>query len=242
MIQDMHSHTYYSFCGLDKPEAVIEGMVSGGIKLMGICDHNYGIVLQRQIPNIDRATYLADYQRALSAYLDHMRLLQEKYRDQIEIKCGIEIATSGGTIPELIDISQFDYCLVEHIDWKETVVKDLFAFAERCGCEKVGIAHTDLAAFLNQKGMDKLSYFSEMAKRNIFWELNVNYDSVHGFREHGYVKNFFADEALQEVIRKSGVELSVGFDGHRIREYAPERVITCCEKLKELNLPLVFER
>ena len=43
MIQDLHSHTYYSFCGGDKPEEIAEAAIAGGIELLGITDHNYGI-------------------------------------------------------------------------------------------------------------------------------------------------------------------------------------------------------
>ena len=43
MIQDLHSHTYYSFCGADTPEEVVEAAINGGIELLGITDHNYGL-------------------------------------------------------------------------------------------------------------------------------------------------------------------------------------------------------
>jgi len=43
MIQDLHSHTYYSFCGIDKPEAIVEAAIAGGIELFGITDHVYGV-------------------------------------------------------------------------------------------------------------------------------------------------------------------------------------------------------
>ncbi len=39
MIQDLHSHTYYSYCGKDSPEAVIKNAIANGIELMGISDH-----------------------------------------------------------------------------------------------------------------------------------------------------------------------------------------------------------
>ena len=38
MIQDLHSHTYYSFCGADTPEAVVEAAIQGGIEMIGITD------------------------------------------------------------------------------------------------------------------------------------------------------------------------------------------------------------
>ena len=43
MIQDLHSHTYYSFCGKDAPEEIVEAAIAGGIELFGICDHNHGV-------------------------------------------------------------------------------------------------------------------------------------------------------------------------------------------------------
>lgn len=45
MIQDLHSHTYYSFCGNDSPEKVIEVAIAGNIEMLGITDHNCGIGL-----------------------------------------------------------------------------------------------------------------------------------------------------------------------------------------------------
>lgn len=43
MIQDLHSHTRYSNCGRDEPALVVEAAIQGGIELLGISDHNYGI-------------------------------------------------------------------------------------------------------------------------------------------------------------------------------------------------------
>ena len=45
MIRDLHSHTYYSYCGKDSPEAVIRNAIKNGIELMGISDHYYGVVM-----------------------------------------------------------------------------------------------------------------------------------------------------------------------------------------------------
>lgn len=47
MIQDLHAHTYYSFCGKDAPETIVEAAIAGGIRLFGITDHNYGIGFSR---------------------------------------------------------------------------------------------------------------------------------------------------------------------------------------------------
>ena len=178
-----------------------------------------------------------------NAYLQHMRLLSEHYRDRITLLCGIEVATcdvKGVRLPKEIDISGFDYCLIEHIDTPTTEVDDLFAFRKRCGTPRAGIAHTDLFSYFAQKGFDPLAFFTRMAEEKIFWEMNVNYDSIHAYREHAYVIDFFADEEKQKIVKQSGVEISVGFDGHRLKDYAPDRVKNACKRLEELGIPMPF--
>ena len=62
--------------------------------------------------------------------------------------------------------------------------------------------------------------------------MNVNYDSIHSFREHPYVKEFLENKEQQKIIRNAGVMLSVGFDGHKVEDYLPERVTDMCKKLE----------
>lgn len=248
MIQDLHSHTYYSFCGRDKPEEIIEAAIAGGIELFGITDHAYGVGHGRtEVYSAakDGVTF-SDYGKTLVRYYDHISLLKYKYADKIKILGGIEINTQqsipNAALPRGVDVSFFDYCLIESLDCEDSLTEgDIFSFAKRCGCAETGIAHTDLFAHIARLGADPLDYFKRMADMNIFWEMNVSYDSIHNYREHEYVKRFLSDETQQDIIRKSGVRLSVGFDGHRVEDYRPDRVITCCEILKTLGLPLVFD-
>ena len=58
-----------------------------------------------------------------------------------------------------------------------------------------------------------------MAQHNIFWEMNVTYDSIHGYREHPYVQDFMKDKDKQQIIKDAGVYISVGFDSHRCEDY-----------------------
>ncbi len=243
MIQDLHSHTYYSFCGKDKPEEVIRTAIEGGIELLGITDHNYGVAFHRDGTFFrDEQARIVDYQRALRSYCDYIRLLADKYKDQIRVLAGIEVATQNYPyllLPSEVSLAGFDYCLIEHISDGNTIVSDLFAYAKSLDCPRCGIAHTDLPAYARKMGYDLPEFFSRMAEQGIFWELNVNYDSIHNYREHAYVKEFLEDEALQDIVRKSGVQLSVGFDGHRLEDYLPERVADCCRRLEELEIPMV---
>ncbi len=246
MIQDLHAHTYYSFCSQDRPEAVIERAIAEGIDQLGICDHNYGVACGRTEFCWDKGTRLsADYGKTLVRYYDHMRLLKEKYAKRITLLCGIEICTLQGkddyALPYGADVSFFDFALVENLDDPTSITQgDIFSFAKRCGCP-VGIAHTDLFAYIARIGEEPNRYFRKMAEHGIFWELNVNYDSLHGFRSHDYVTEFFKNKQRQEIVRRSGVKLSVGFDSHSIKEYKSQRVKTACQMLKTMGIPLAFE-
>lgn len=246
MIQDLHSHTYYSFCSEDHPEDVVKAAIDGKIEVLGINDHNYGIAHGRTSVLFSKDKDLfSDYVKTLLRYRDHIDLVAQKYADKIRVLKGVELCTSAVgerfPFPTENDISFFDYALIEHLDVADSVMKgDLFSYAKNINCT-LGVAHTDIFGFCKNNSIDPLEYFSQMAERGIFWEMNVNYDSIHRYHEHEYVKKFFTDEKQQEIIKKSGVKLSVGFDGHRVHDYCPERIINACKKINELKIPLVFE-
>ncbi len=246
MIQDLHAHTYYSFCSEDKPEKVVETAILGGIQQLGFCDHNYGVGCARTDFCYDKGARLdADYGKTLVRYYDHMNLVKEKYRNKINILCGIEICTlksrDSYALPLNTDVSFFDFCLIENLDSPFSITDgDLFAYAKRCKCP-TGVAHTDLFSFIKSRGEDPYRYFRRMAEDGIFWEMNVNYDSLHSFKSHDYVTEFFKNKEQQEIVRKSGVRLSVGFDSHIAREYKATKVQTACKLIKDMGIHLVFE-
>lgn len=246
MIQDLHAHTYYSFCSSDTPEAVVEAAVRGGVKQLGFCDHNYGVGCARTDFCWNQGTRLhSDYEKTLVRYYDHMNTIRDKYKNKIRIFCGIEICTldceHSYALPTGADVSFFDFCLVENLDDHRSITGgDIFSFAKRCGC-LTGIAHTDLFAFIKARGDDPYRYFRRMAQEGIFWELNVNYDSLHSFKSHDYVTEFLKNKEQQDIVRRSGVRLSVGFDSHIAKEYKPERIKATCAALQKAGLHLVFE-
>lgn len=222
MIMDIHSHTYYSNCGRDDPHETIQAAIDGGIELFGISDHNYGIGDRKK------------------EYFDLLTALQAEYSGKIRILRGIELATVNNLwLRDDEDISYFDYCLVELIDHPDSSVgTDIFRYAERCGC-KTGIAHTDLISFAKKLGKDPTDFLKAFAAHNIFWEMNVSYDSIHGYHEHEYVKRLLVSEEEQKIVRDSGITVSVGFDGHRVEDYTPERVIRMCRFLESQEIPMV---
>ena len=245
MIQDIHSHTKYSFCAHDAPEKMIETAIEAGIEVYGICDHNYGIGYadKNRFLNGEEAAF-DEYFANLEAYRREINSLKGRYADRIKLLCGIEICTSQRrarvTLPHGMDLSGFDYCLLENIDDVEGSLAhgDLFGYAEELACP-VGIAHTDMFSFISRLGGDPYEYFCKMADMGIFWELNVNFDATHQFREHRYVYELFEDAEKQDVIRRSGVALSVGFDCHKADQYLPERVKHACDKIEKLGLRMI---
>ena len=59
--------------------------------------------------------------------------------------------------------------------------------------------------------------------------------------ETDYMLRFFEDKEQQAIIRESGVRLSIGFDGHRIEDYLPERVKEYNNRLSALGIKKIFE-
>ena len=95
----------------------------------------------------------------------------------------------------------------------------LFAFCKKLGIP-CGIAHTDLFKYCDARGYDYQTFFSKMAENNIFWEMNVSYDSIHKYKEHQYVLDFINDKEKLEIVKKTGVVVSIGSDCHRCEEYS----------------------
>ena len=221
---DLHSHTRYSNCGQDDPEKLIVEMIKNGVEIFGICDHNYGI---------------GDRERE---YLKEIRSLQKKYADKIKIFCGIEICTRPGLEPvEGKTFSEYDYCLIEDLDNPASVMNgDIINYTKNFGCP-VGIAHTDLFKFISDNGWESKKYLKELALAGIFWELNVNYDSIHRYREHQYVQDFFKNTAQQNAVKEAGLFVSIGFDGHRLEEYNANRVETANSSLYLVQIKNAYE-
>ena len=70
--------------------------------------------------------------------------------------------------------------------------------------------------------------------------MNVNYDSIHHYREHQYVKDFMTDESKIALVKNSGVYVSIGFDGHRLEDYDGFRVYEMYDFLKENGIKTVI--
>ncbi len=210
---------------MDAPETVVANAISCGLDVIGMTDHHYWFLGREE------------------EYQDHILHLQAEYRDRIRVLCGIELATypvqrvEKEIRPERLQ--RLDFAIVEHLGVSGAMSFDDFvSYRQRFPCP-MGIAHTDLFGLAEQMGRPAAQLFEIMAERNLFWELNVNYDTIHGFREHAYVLRFFQDKDQQRVVRNSGVGVSVGFDCHNWVDYDVKRVTRACAFLEKNKIPLV---
>ena len=137
---------------------------------------------------------------------------------------------------DLSKLSEYDYCLVEHITDEESVVGgNLLEFCEKIGTRCV-IAHTDLFRYCEKYGYDAHEYFKLLAQKGIIWEMNVCCDKVHFYREHQYVKDFMSDTVKQNVVKEAGMFISVGSDCHTAEEYRACKVHDMYDFLKAENI------
>ena len=90
-------------------------------------------------------------------------------------------------------------------------------------------------------GFDYAEFFRTMAKNNIFWEMNVSYDSIHKYREHQYVLDFMNDSEKQQIIKDAGVYISIGFDSHRLEDYDGFKVHQMYDFLIEKDIKMIDE-
>lgn len=224
MIVDLHAHTNYSWCGDDWSKALVQEMIRQGVEVLGINDHRRGIADEED------------------AYLAEINALKKQYAGQITLFCGVEICTLPEWRPDpKKDFHQYDYCLVENLSDRESVMEgDLLSFTAHYKC-LVGIAHTDLFKFIRKRRLDAKAYLKSLADRGVFWELNVNFDSIHGYKEHAYVKEFMENEDQQALVREAGLAVSIGFDGHRMEDYDVERVADGNKFLEEAGIKNAVE-
>ncbi len=204
---DLHNHSGNSFDAIDTPEDIILKGISSGLDSMGITDHNYWI------------TGFFDHELA------QLSAVREKYKDKIKVLYGMEVSflRLDGLDPEMLE--GYDYCLFEYFINADVPFDQVCRFADSFPC-RVGIAHTDMFRYEEQYGVPALEM---MAEHNIFWELNVNKDKIHNFREHQYCKDLVSSDYQQNRIKELGVELSVGSDTHDLTYYDPSRVREMCE-------------
>lgn len=211
MIIDLHNHSTWSRDGSDSPEQLVENAIVCGVDVLGFSDHNYWITKEK-----------------LSEYREFIYSLREKYKSDIKILCGIEysLINTAGIEPE--ELNPFDYCLFEYYNHIMST-NEMIEIRKRTECP-VGIAHLDGFRLSEKEGLDVIKLWAD---NNIFWELNMNKDEIHGYSEHQYCKDLMSLPQQQQHVKNCGIKLSVGFDTHMLKDYDVARIKSACEFIEK---------
>lgn len=102
MLADNHMHTYFSADSEAKPEAMILAGIQKGMKSLCITDHMDKDYI------VDGQEFVFDVKR----YMKELRILQEKYQNQIDVRIGMEL----GLQPHLKEFSK-DIVRAEEFDY-----------------------------------------------------------------------------------------------------------------------------
>jgi len=233
---DLHTHTNFSD-GKNTPEEMVLAALEKNMACIGISDHSYtkmdaSYCLQRE--------QITEYQRMIGQ-------LKEKYRDRIQVLCGIELDACSD-----ISTQGFDYVIgsVHHVDvendsvpvdWRaDLIVKgvekyfggDIYALAEAY--------FRKAATFAQKKGIDIIGHIDVMTKFNeqtlLFdtehprykqaWmdavdellTLSVPFEINTGAISRGYRTTPYPEFAIAKYIRSRGGRLILSSDAHSTKD------------------------
>ena len=102
MKADFHMHTNFSKDSQSSPEEMIQESICRGLKTICITDHHD--------INFTEPGFEIDFER----YIPTLQMLQEKYKDKIEILIGMEFGLQpefGGFAKELANKYSFDFII-----------------------------------------------------------------------------------------------------------------------------------
>ena len=211
---DLHNHTIFSYDGSNSCEEIIENAINNNISVIGITDHQFSL------QNIDE-------------YIEKVNECKEKYKDKITVKCGLEI----GLRPKPGNLVSFntkglDYCLFESLDSDNSITMDLYEFLEwtRLFNMPKGLAHTDIFKLSDKYHTDMIKL---MKQYDIFWEINTS-------GNYPYYYDFITSFNKQQIIKKSGISISIGSDTHYIRDLNISKLRSCHTLINKLGNPIIF--
>ena len=232
--RDLHTHTTYSD-GNNTTEEMVLSAIEKGLKVIGISDHSY----------TDFDTSYCMRKQSVEEYIKEIKSLKEKYRDKIEVLCGIEEDLYSGK-PRY----DFDYVIgsVHYIKLGEEYVpvdataKDLKAaaykyfggdiyplieeyyrlvskVAEETGADIIG--HFDLIT----KFQEREALFDTKDERYIkAWqsaadkliEAGIPFEINYGAITRGYRTAPYPAADIREYILKKGGSFILSSDSHHI--------------------------
>ena len=228
MISDCHFHTSFSYDSDTAPEVQIERGIALGMEAMCVTDH-----YDMDFPG-------GGYEIDTEKYFPYMRELQEKYRDRIDLRIGVEM----GLVPAYKDRIEaylaaypFDYKIgsIHMLQGKdpyyrdqypqddETLYRDFFELTAEC-VEKLdgfhSLGHLDYVVRYGYTQAEHYSYakyadiidtiLRTIIRKNIALEVNAG-----GFKKGLGVPNPNPD-IIKRYVELGGEMVTVGSDAHRV--------------------------
>lgn len=231
---DLHTHTIFSD-GKNTPEEMVLAAIDKNMACIGISDHSY--------TKMD-ASYALPPEK-IPEYQSTIRALKEKYRDRIEVLCGIELDTCSD-----ISTQGFDYVIgsVHHVDvGNDSVPVDWRADLIASGVEQyfggdiyalVEAYYKKAATFAQKKGIDIIGHIDVLTKFNeptpLFdrehprykkaWmdavdallTLDVPFEINTGAISRGYRTAPYPAFSIAQYIRSRGGKLVLSSDAHSV--------------------------
>ena len=230
--RDLHVHTTYSD-GKSSPEQVVLSAIEKGLLTLGFSDHSYtpfdsGYTLKKE---------------KISDYINEISYLKEKYRDKIEILCGVEQDYYSPPSPNGLDfiIGSVHYIKIgnEYILVDNTPAHlraatekyfggDIYALieeyyrlagevAEKTNADIIG--HFDLITKFNEKE----NLFDQSHPRYIAaWQsaadrllkANIPFEINTGAISRGYRTTPYPEKSIIEYIKQKGGRFVFSSDSH----------------------------
>ncbi len=237
IIGDLHNHTTFSD-GENSIEDMIRSAISAGLKVIGISDHSF--------TDFDPSYCMKpnDYE----PYVDSIKVLKEKYQDQIKVLAGIEydycsyIVPNGldyiiGSVHYLdvgekwvpVDLSRQDF---EIVLWKyfagdpfamcSLYYETLADIIDKTDCDIIG--HFDLIAKFNAGNYffdEESDTYRKLWQKCALKLLDYNrfFEVNYGTFTKGYRNEPYLKKEMRDFILERGGKLVYSSDSHSIRRY-----------------------
>ena len=233
ILKDLHVHTVFSD-GKNTPEEMVLAAIDKGMECIGFSDHSYALedadfcVARENIP---------DYKKTINA-------LKDKYKDKIQVLCGIEQDLYADEPAEGYDYvigsvhrvkAEDTYVCVDHTadvlasgvgryfggDYYALAEAYFDALSQLADVEKIDVVgHFDLLTKFNEGGR----FFDESHPRYVAaWQKaadrlltkGVPFEINTGAISRGYRTQPYPAEPIREYIRKKGGSFILSSDGHK---------------------------
>ena len=109
---------------------------------------------------------------------------------------------------------------------------DLYEFLEWTRLFKMpkGLAHTDIFRLYEKYHTDILKLMKEY---DLFWEINTS-------GNYTYYYDFITNFSKQQIIKKSGISISIGSDTHYVNDLKTEKLRSAHNLVSSLGNPIIF--